>query len=240
MQIKTTGIVLHTLKYSDSATIVTIYTRQFGRASYMAYGANKKKAVCRSAVLQPLSIVELDVAHTPTKEIQRIKELRTAVPFIEIPFHPVKNSIALFLSEVLFRTLRQSDPDEELFHFLDKSIQLLDCCETGIANFHLVFLTKLTRYLGCAPNAENGTNGYFDLLNGVFLQQKPLHTHYLLPEMSKDMASLLEADYHTMEKLVFSRKRKTELLESMMEYYRLHIPDFNGLHSLEVLQSLFD
>ena len=240
MQIKTTGIVLHTLKYSDSAVIVTIYTRQFGRASYMAYGANRKKAVCRSAVLQPLSIVELDAVHTPAKEIQQIKELRTVVPFTEIPFHPVKNSIALFVAELLFRTLRRSEPDEELFRFLDKSIQLLDCCESGIANFHLVFLAKLTRYLGCAPNAENGADNYFDLQNGIFLQQKPLHVHYLLPERSKDMADLLKTDFHTMDKLALSRQRRTELLESMIEYYRLHIPDFNGLHSLEVLQSLFD
>ena len=240
MQIKTAGIVLHSLKYSDSATIVTIYTQQFGRVSYMVYGVNKKKAVCRPALLQPLSIVELDVTHTPTKEIQRIKEIRTAIPFIEIPFEPVKNSIALFLSEVLFRTLRQSEPDEELFDFLEKSIQLLDCCERGIANFHLIFLLKLSRYLGCAPNSEKETNGYFDLINGVFLQQKPLHSHYLLPELSKDFLKLLNLDYQNMENSVFSRKRRMELLESIVEYYRLHIPDFNGLHSLEVLQSLFD
>lgn len=240
MQIKTTGIVLHSLKYSDSATIVTIYTQQFGRVSYMVYGVNKKKAVCRSALLQALSIVELDVAHSPGKEIQRIKEVRTAIPFTEIPFDPVKNSIALFLSEVLFRTLRQAEPDEELFSFLENSIQLLDCCEHGIANFHLIFLVKLTRYLGCAPNSEKETNGYFDLINGVFLQQKPLHVHYLLPEISKDLSILLGVDYQNMNSLVFSRKRRYELLESLVEYYRLHIPDFNGLNSLEVLQSLFD
>ena len=240
MQIKTAGIVLHSLKYSDSATIVTIYTQQFGRVSYMVYGVNKKKAICRPALLQPLSIVELDVAHVPGKEIQHIKEIRTTIPFVEIPFEPVKNSIALFLSEVLFRTLRQSEPDEELFSFLEKSIQLLDCCEQGVANFHLVFLLKLTRYLGCAPNSEKETNGYFDLINGLFLQQRPLHSHYLLPEVSKDFLTLLNLDYQNLDSLVFSRKRRVELLEGIVEYYRLHVPDFNGLHSLEVLQHLFN
>ena len=240
MQIKTAGIVLHSIKYSDSATIVTIYTQEFGRVSYMAYGVNKKKAACRSALLQPLSIVELDVVHAPRKEIQRIKEVRITFPFTEIPFHPVKNSIALFLSEVLFRTLRRSEPDEEFFSFLENSIQLLDCCEQGIANFHLLFLVKLTRYLGCAPNKENNSSGYFDLINGVFLQQSPLHAHYLLPEISRDFFILLSSDYYDMDTLVFSRKRRTQLLESIVEYYRLHIPDFDGLHSLNVLQSLFD
>lgn len=240
MLAKTTGIVLHSLKYSDSATIVTIYTQQFGRVSYMVYGVNKKKAVYRSAFLQPLSIVDIDVIHTPGKEIQRVKEVRTAVPFTEIPFQPIKNSIALFLSEVLSRTLRESEPDEELFIFLKNSILLLDCCEQGVANFHLVFLLKLTRYLGCFPNNEEKSNGYFDLINGIFLYQKPLHSHYLLPELSKDFAILLDSDYHNMADSSFSRKRRMELLESIVEYYRLHMPDFNGLHSLEVLQNLFD
>ncbi len=240
MQHKTTGIVLHTLKYSDSATIAAIYTHQFGRVSYMIYGVNKKRTVCPSALLQPFSILDLDVVHTPGKEIQRIKEVRTAFPFKQIPFHPVKNSIALFLSEVLYRALRQSEPDEELFTFLQQSIEILDNCEEGTENFHLVFLLKLSHYLGCAPNIEKEINGYFDLINGVFLYQRPLHTHYLIPEISKDMLALINSDYQQMTSLSFSRNRKAELLESIIEYYRLHIPDFNGIHSMEVLQSLFD
>lgn len=240
MQVKTAGIVLHSLKYSDSATIVTIYTRQHGRASYMVYGVNKKNAACKPAFLQPLSLVELDASHLPGKEIQRIKEVRILHSFSEIPFDPVKNSIALFLSEVLFRVLRQSEPDEEMFSFLENSIRLLDSNKEGIANFHLVFLMELTRYLGCCPNHEKEASGYFDLSNGIFLRQKPLHIHFLMPEESSDILKILQSDYETMNSLVFSRKRRSELLESIIEYYKLHIPDFNGLHSLEVLQSLFD
>ncbi len=240
MQIKTPGIVLHSLKYSDSATIVTVYTRAYGRMSYMAYGVNKKRAACRSAFLQPLSIIELNAEHLPGKEIQRIKEIRVLNPFSSIPFDPVKNSIILFLSEVLFRVLKQSEPDEFLFDFLQTSILLLDCTEQGIANFHLVFLLKLTRYLGCVPYYESVSSGYFDLSNGVFLTQKPLHIHYLLPEISTDILNLLRADYENLSSLSFSRNRRWDLLESIIEYYRLHIPDFEGLHSMDVLQTLFD
>lgn len=240
MQTKTTGIVLHSLKYSDAATIVTMYTRDFGRVSYTAYGVNKKKAVCRPAFLQPLSLVELEVSHAKNKEIQRLKEIHVNSPLSEIPLDPVKNSIALFLAEVLFRTLQQSEPDEEVFEFLEKSVLMLDCCDEGTANFHLVFLLKLTRYLGCAPNREKDTDGYFDLINGVFSPHRPIHIHYLLPELSADLLRLLGTDYSNMEHIVFSRKRRGELLESIIEYYRLHIPNFNGLHSLDVLQSLFD
>ena len=93
---KTTGIILHQVKYSDSRSIVSIYTRKFGRVSYMVRGANNKKSTCRAALLQPLSVVEIDVFHNPKKDIQTIKDMRIAIPFFHIPYDPVKNGLALF------------------------------------------------------------------------------------------------------------------------------------------------
>lgn len=240
MQVKTTGIVLHSTKHTDSSSIITIYTHQFGRVSYLIHGANKKKSLVRAAMVQPLSLVELDVFHKPGKEIQQIKDIRMEYQFNNIPFDPVKNSLALFISELLFRVLRQTEPDESLFLFLENSIQQLDCCETGVANFHLVFMLKLSRYLGFEPNKDEDEANYFDLMNGVFQRQRPLHSHFLLPDVSVDFNGVLLANYSDMGNLKFTRGRRTKLLESMIEYYRLHIPDFHGLHSLAVLQSLFD
>jgi DNA repair protein RecO (recombination protein O) len=240
MQVKTKGIVLHSIKYSDSASIITVYTEQFGRVSYMVHGVNKKKSVCRAALLQPLSLVEMDVFHTAGKELHRIKDLQMAYTFTGIPYNPVKNSLALFLAEMLFRALKQTDPDEKLFLFLENSIRQLDSCETGIANFHLVFLLKMSKYLGFEPNIDEGAFRYFDLMNGVFQNEKPTHNHYLLAEESEDFATLLQAGYHNMHQLALTRQKRIKLLESMVEYYRLHIPDFHGIHSLEVLKHLFD
>ena len=240
MQIKTTGIVLHSIKYSDSASIVTIYTRHFGRISYMVHGINKKKSVCRAALMQPLSIVDMDVFHSPGKDLQRIKDVRIAYLFTGIPFDPIKNAVALFLAEMLFRTLLQSEPDESTFLFLENSIQQFDCCEEGTANFHLVFLLKLSRYLGFEPNQDETSITYFDMMNGVFLSQKPLHPHFLQQEIASDLFNLLHSDYSNMHKLHYSRQRRMKILEGLIEYYKLHVPDFRSLHSLAVLQSLFD
>jgi len=240
MQVKTSGIVLHSIKYTDSTSIITVYTRQFGKVTYMVHGVNKKKSVCPAAFLQPLSLIEMDVFHTPGKNIQRLKEIRMEHPFTGIPFNPVKNALALFISEVLFRTLRQTEPDENLYLFLENSILHLDCSEKGLSNFHLVFLLKLTRYLGFEPNQDNVHVNYFDLMNGVFVNEKPVHTHFILPDVSADFISVLNTDYSNMHNLVFSRARRANLLLSEVEYYQLHIPDFHGLHSLAVLQSLFD
>ena len=240
MQIKTSGIVLHSIKYSDSGTIITVYTQQFGKVSYMVHGVNKKKSVNPAAFLQPLSMVEMDVYHTPGKNIQRLKEMRMSHPFTGIPFNPVKNSLALFISEVLFRTLRQTEPDENLYLFLENSILQLDYSETSMSNYHLVFLLKLTRYLGFEPNQDNELVNYFDLMNGVFMKEKPQHSHFVLPDITADFISILNTDYLSMQYLVFTRDRRANLLQNIVEYYQLHIPDFHGLHSLPVLQSLFD
>jgi len=240
MQVKTSGIILHSLKYTDSTTIITVYTRQFGKVTYMVRGVNKKRSVNPAAILQPLSLVEMDVYHTPGKNIQRLKEMRMEHPFSGIPFDPVKNALALFISEVLFRTLRQTEPDDSLYLFIENSILQLDCTVKGISNFHLVFLLKLTRYLGFEPNQDDAQVNYFDLMNGVFLKEKPLHTHFTLPEVSSDFIRVLNADYSNMHNLAFTRARRAGLIQSIVEYYQLHIPDFHGLHSLSVLQSLFD
>jgi len=240
MQLKTQGIVLHALKYNDTSTIVTIYTRQFGRVSYRIYGASKKSSVFRTAFHQPLTLLELDVFHSVGKELQRIKDARLTYQFSEIPYSPIKNPLALFISELLFRTLRQTEPDEYLYDFLENSILQLDCCKSGIANFHLVFLTKLTRFMGFEPNQEQDNGRYFDLMNGIFLVEKPLHIHFLLPELTMDFVALLNSDYAGMDKLILSRQKRTDLLKALIEYYRMHIPEFHGLHSLAVLQSLFD
>jgi len=240
MQVKTSGIVLHSIKYTDSSSIITVYTNEFGRVSYMVHGTNKKKSTCRAALLQPLSIVEIDVFHTPGKDIQRIKEMRMKFPLSGIPNNPIKNSVALFISEILFRALRQTEPDENLYLFLENSIQQLDCCESGIQNFHLIFLIRLSRFLGFEPNQDGESGKYFDLMNGIFLNEKPLHIHFMTPEITLDFISALSTDYSTLDKLIYMRDKRSILLKSMVEYYRLHIPEFHSLHSLAILQSLFD
>ena len=145
----------------------------------------------------------------------------------------------MFLTEILFKTLRQSEPDESLFLFVENSILQFDCCQTGIQNFHLIFLLKLTRYLGFEPNVEE-FGEYFDLLNGVFQDFKPAHVHFLMPEVTLNFKKLLEIDYSSLDKLILSRENRMVLLLSIIEYYRLHIPEFQQLQSLSVLQGLFD
>lgn len=241
MQAKTTGIILHQVKYSDSQSIVSIYTREFGRMSYMVRGANRKKSATRSALLQPLSIVEIDVSHNPKKDIQSIKDIRIAIPFYHIPYDPVKNGLALFMTELLQKTLKHSENDKELYNFIENSVCQLDKCEEGIGNFHLVFMAGLARQLGFAPDMLNG-NGYkfFDMMNGIFERSQPLHAHFLEGKQAETFKSIMELDYDCLNSLPMNRIQRAGVLTNFVEYYKLHLTDFQSLHSIEVMHKLWE
>lgn len=239
MLIKTEGIVLHSTRYSDFASIVTIYTRQFGRNAYMVYGKGKKKSIYKPAFFQPFSMVELDVCHSPKKEIQQIKDIKLSFLPQTLFFDPVKNSIALFLSEILFKVLSQAEKDEQLYSFLENSIKILDTMEEGTLNFHLIFLLQLTRFLGFKPNSDNLSKAYFDLLNGTFLSRPPLHSHFLGPELTVDFVLLLKSNYSTMANVLLNHQKRKELLENILQYYQLHISGLSNIQSLEVLEEVF-
>lgn len=239
MTTQTQGIVLRTIKYSDKSSIATVYTREYGRVSYMIYGISGKKSTLKSALFLPLSIIEINSIYQPGKEIQQMKDVRIEHSLNTLSGDPVKNAIALFLTELLHKTLKRQEADEIIFDFIRKAIEMMDELDEGIANFHLIFMMRLTRYLGFEPNTEEVTANYFDLLNGVFQHNKPIHNHYLNKEITHDFAALVQCDFINMGTLDLSRTRRNELLEGLIEYYRLHMPDFHGLNSIAILHELF-
>jgi DNA repair protein RecO (recombination protein O) len=204
-------------------------------------GLHSKKAAVHPSLLQPLSIVEVETSTQKSREIQYIKAGKTAVMFEDICVNPAKTAIALFVAEVLNRSLRETEKDEALFDFLYNSIVLLDKCKAGAANFHLVFLLEYSRYLGFYPNAEDKQAGsYFDLQNGAFCSLPPLHAYYLMPDWAEIIFQLTRMNYDNLHQYSVSRGQRAEILRYLMDYYRLHLSDFGKLKSLEVLQMLFD
>lgn len=241
MLVKTRGIILHTLAYNDTYSIAHIYTEAFGRAAYLIPRKTGKKTSLSKALFIPLSVLEMEVEHLNKRDLHRIKETRLCFPQNEIYCNPVKNIIALFLSEVLFRVVKDTEPDPQLFNYLLSSIQLLEITEEGLANFHLVFLLKLLTYLGIYPNTEgNKTNVYFDMLNGTFVQAIPSHQHFLDRTESEAFARLLRISFENMSLYTFSRHERVAIINRILEYYRLHMPEFPEIKSIPVMQSLFD
>ena len=186
--------------------------------------------------------MELEADFRPTATIYKVKEAKSFYPFSTLPYDPYKSAIALFLSEFLYRAVREEAENRPLFAYLRHSIIWLDECGTGFANFHLVFLMRLSRFLGLYPNLEDYHKGdYFDMRNACFTPLRPqLHSDYIAPEEASRLTRLMRMNYETMHLFSMSRAERTRCLAIMNEYYRLHLPDFPVLKSLEVLKELFD
>ncbi|MBN2805756.1 MAG: DNA repair protein RecO, partial [Prolixibacteraceae bacterium] len=167
---KTRAIVLHQLKYSESSIIVTMYTESAGRQSYMVNGIRSSRAKTKTALLQPLSLLEIEAYHKSGRDVQRIKEFRMAEVYRQIPFDIHKSTTALFLAELMNKVLRNEEPDAEVFGFMFDALVFFDSLEQGAANFHLWFLARLLAYLGFQlENNHSAIAPFFDMKAGCFV-----------------------------------------------------------------------
>lgn len=237
---KTIGIVLHCLKYNDTSNIVDIYTRHAGRASFLVKVPRSRKSAVRPVLFQPLSFVEFEADCRPTSSLRLIKEAKSWYPFRSLPYDPYKSAIGMFLAEFLYRALREEAENQPLFAYLEHSIRWLDECDGGYANFHLVFLMRLSRFLGLYPNTEDYSEGcFFDMLNACFTPRPPAHSAFLKPAEASRIRVLMRMNYKTMHLFAMSRAERHRCLAVINDYYRLHLPDFPMLKSLDVLKELF-
>jgi DNA repair protein RecO (recombination protein O) len=243
---KTEGIVLHTLRNNDTMLIVQAYTDSLGRISLRIPASSprstRRRTAVRSVLFQPLSILEMEIDVRPGTTIYNIKEAKAACPFASIPYDPYKSAITLFLAEFLYRAVREEAGNPVLYAYLRHSIVWLDTCRGSVANYHLVFLMRLARFLGLTPNLDDYRTGdYFDLQNACFTSSRPsAHPFFLHPEESARLSMLMRMNYDTMHLFRLSRTERNRCLVIINSYYRLHLPDFPVLKSIEVLKELFD
>jgi len=240
MLYKTRGIVLNSLSYNDTYAITLIYTEEFGRVSYLTSLSKSRKSRVPRALFHPLAILDLEVEHQNLKDIQRIKEAKIHLPLIALLTDPVKSGLGIFLAELITKVVREEQTNRQLFDFLLQSIQILELTNASPANFHLVFMIRLSRLLGFYPDASNYRKGMvFDMMNGVFSANKPAHIHFLPPDESAVFYNLLRMSYENMAVFRFSGRERQAIIYRILDFYRLHLSDFPEIKSLEVLHDVF-
>ena len=238
---KTQGIALKVTNYSDSSIVVHLFTEIFGMQAYLVNGARKPKARISANLFQPLQPLDLVVYHKDGNGLQRIKEVRPLPLLKKIPLDISKGSVSLFLNEILYKVLRQQSPDPFLFTFIQQSIIWLDETDLRLANFHLIFLIKLSRFLGFLPLQQNNRQlPYFDLLDGVFCSIPPAHTHVLQEPHTSLLLQLLQSDFDTSSQIRMTKEDRKHLVEKLLEFYRLHTENFGQVHSLYILEEVFN
>ena len=240
MLTKTQAIVLHSLKYGETRLIVDMFTRSQGRQSFIVSIPKSVKGKIKKQLFQPLTLLEIESDLRPKLQLQKLSDVRLASPFSSIPFDPNKLSISLFIAEFLYYALRSEQHNEPLFDYIVNSIQWLDAQTDRCANFHLVFLMRLSRFLGFYPNLDHYQTGdYFDLRESIFLSAPPVHRDFLHPQEAEKIQLMMRMDFPTMHLFRMSHQERNRLLEVSLIYYRLHLPDFPELKSVSVLQELY-
>ena len=238
---KTRGIVLHHLKYTDSSVIVHVYTEKFGRQSYIFSGIRSKKARGKINYLQPLYLLELEVYYKQKSSIQRINEFRPAFNFHTIPYSIIKQTELLFLAEILYRCLKEEEANTDLFEFIFNSIQYFDTIEKGEADFHLLFLIQLTKYLGFFPSKNyNENNKYFDLKEGIYYNRPSGNNERLDEKISRLIYLLSNTNFNELGKFSIKAKERSDVLLAIINYYKQHILSVETIKSLDVLKAVFE
>ena len=190
-------------------------------------------------MLQPLHLLDMVVYHKVNTSLQRVSELKTSPIFRTIPYDIVKSSIIMFLNEVLYKSIRQQHTDENLFDFIFSAVCWFDECGTASASFHLAFLLKLSRFLGFAPSLEskNGQD-YFDLQEGAFRSQPPVHPHFMSKEDALHFISLFSTPFDKIPEIKFNNTTRRLLLDKILIFYTLHTASFGEINSHHILEDV--
>ena len=237
---KLRGIVLNTIRYSDKHNIVHIYTDGRGLMSFAVPQGKTHSARMRNAMLMPLSLVDLEAGIRTGRDLAMMRELRRNYPLATIYSDPIKNAIALFISELLAHVIQEPEGNAYLFSYIEQSVKLLEELPGQVGNFHICFLFHLGAHLGIQPNLESYSKGYwFDMTDGVFVPSAVRGHALLQPQEAQVIHLLSRMTFSNMGVFRFNREERNRMLDLIISYYRLHNAAIGTLRSPEILKQLF-
>ncbi len=231
---------MHFIKYGESSVITTIYTRDFGRQSYLLNAARSKRSKNKAGLLQSLFLVDLVAYQKQNRDLQRIKELKSNHAYQNIAFDIAKSTQAIFLAEILYKTIHEQESYPEMYDFMKNSLLYFDLTDEGAANFHLYFLFRLTEYLGFLPDTSTGSfEGWFDLKKGSVVPYQPVHPLYANKELTRHLVVLAGLKIQELGEFKVPRSIRESLLTVLLDYYQLHFENLGEIKSLSVLREVF-
>ena len=237
---KTRGIVLRSVRFGESSLIVDVLTKSSGRVSFMVHIPKTSKGKIKKQYFQPMTLLDFEYDFRQRSNLQRIKDVRVSLPYSSIPIDPAKSCISLFLSEFIYYATRNEQENPTLFTYISTSLEWLDNAYEDFANFHLVFMMRLGKFLGFHPFLEVFTPGcFFDLRNGCFTLSMPLHTDFLNAADAGHLYNLMRMNFDTMKLFKLSHDDRNRITEIVLRYYKLHLPNMPELQSFDILREVF-
>lgn len=240
MIVASEGIVLRTIKYSDTSVISKIYTREKGMLSFLILGVYSKKAAIKPSMLQPLQPLELHFYFHQNKTLFKIKELRPSVILNNLHYDLNRSSIAVFMAELINKSIQEEETHPALYDFLMKSILMLDSLKSSLANFPLFFLLEYSKVLGFYPhNNYSAETPCFELQQGMFTNKSDNDSYFILPPASDYFEKMLETSFEQFDTLAIPKQTRQLLLKKLIAYYQVHLHGFKNLNSLQVLEDMY-
>jgi len=240
MFLRTRAFVFRTVKYGDHHLIADLFTLSHGLVSFSIPGARKAGKGSRAVFLQTLSLLELVMDFREGRNLQTLRDLKFDRLFPAITCDIRKAAILLFLSEVLRNSIREKEPNEDLFQFIEETLNFLDAAPSGYGHLSLHFLVHLTAHLGFFPSGRwSPRESSLNLREGTFTPYPESGDFHLEPEPSSLLDQILQLSREDLGKLPMNREQRLFLLERMLTYYRLHLDYFGELKSLRVLREIF-
>lgn len=239
----TRGIVLRCIKYGETSVIASIFTELFGIQSYMVNGVRTSGKTSKAHLFQPSSLLDMQVYHNELKNLQRIKEVKWSVVYKTVLSDVIKNSVALYMVELLQKCLKQPETNADLFHFCEDALLQLDISDAEItANFPMYFSLQLAQFFGFTlQDNYSEKRPVFSISEGSFVESSSTATDHLPVSTSALMSQLLKALHpNELDQIKLNRNARKEILQSIQSYYEWHIPDFGNMKTLPVLSAILN
>jgi len=240
---KTKGIVLRSVKYGETSLVVMMFTELFGLQSYLVNGVRQatRKGTPKAAHFQPAAILDLVAYQNAFKNLQRLKEFRWGYMYQHLLSDVRKNTVALFMIELLTKCLKQPEAHPELFYFTEDALHHLDTAsDTVTANYPIFFALHLAVFFGFRISDEGSeTMHYLDLQEGLFVLDQPQHPHYLQDREAAAVSHMLKIMQPAeLEDIPMNGEMRRRIMFALEAYYALHIPEFGTMRSLPILREV--
>jgi DNA repair protein RecO (recombination protein O) len=240
---KTKGIILRTVKYGETSIIATVYTELFGIQSYIVKGVRQlsKHGSTKANYFQPAAILEMEVYHNELKNLQFIRDYQWNVLYEHVFFNVVKNAAAMYIVELLLRSLKQPEPNPDLFYLAEESLKQLDKSnDTLTANVPLFFTLQLATEAGFGILGEySEKTPVLDLQEGIFVADIPTRPYFITGDLAQKTSQINKTTgFDALANFQLNRITRRSLLLAYRDFLSLHIEDFGELKTLDVLEEI--
>ena len=209
-------IVLHTTKFGENSIVLHTLSKEYGRRGFLVRGVGKKSM---TSLFLPLTVLEADITESSRSKLFTARNLSAKYPLNGIRSNMFKNSMTLFMSEVLYRVVKEGGNEQGLYEWCEKSIQLLDSIESDFSNFHIRFLLELSIALGFSPEAQD--------LRPFTGDHFPIVERFIRNSFAESML------------IPLSGQVRNEIAEEILRYIEFHSESAVNVNSLKVLRELF-